>query len=115
MHLALNALNSPAAGWVTTIFWSRYTLPPPTGTSVAAPSTTAPAAPLPALPELPAPAELAELFEDEDDPDDEQPVTATAEPPASTAAAQQSTVRREVAGLSDKAGSCGSANAVRGV
>src|SRR6266516_4735694 len=33
VQTAVNALNCPAAGWVTTTFWSWNTLPPPTGTS----------------------------------------------------------------------------------
>src|SRR6476660_7096502 len=33
VHTALNALNSPAVGWVTTTFWSGKTRPPPTGMS----------------------------------------------------------------------------------
>jgi hypothetical protein len=31
---ALNALNSPAAGWVTTTFSAANTFPPPTGISL---------------------------------------------------------------------------------
>src|SRR5690606_21784118 len=30
---ALNALNSPSAGWVTTTRWAALMTPPPTGTS----------------------------------------------------------------------------------
>src|SRR6476469_3785370 len=32
VQTALNALNSPEVGWVTTTFWSAKILPPPTGT-----------------------------------------------------------------------------------
>ena len=33
VHTAVNALNVPAVGCVTTIFWSARIVPPPTGTS----------------------------------------------------------------------------------
>ena len=38
VHTAVKALNSPAEGWVTTIFWSSRITPRPTGTSAAATS-----------------------------------------------------------------------------
>ena len=43
VQIALNALKSPFAGWVTTTFWSMI-VPPPTGTSAAA--TVVPPVPL---------------------------------------------------------------------
>src|ERR1700722_7846885 len=45
--MALKALNSPLAGWVTTTFWGRKTLPPPTGMSVTWADSVPIAAPLP--------------------------------------------------------------------
>src|ERR1035437_483916 len=54
VQMALKALNSPALGWVTTIFAVSKTVPPPTGMSAALttslPEPAEPAAPLPALP-----------------------------------------------------------------
>src|ERR1700722_20464918 len=43
VHTALNALNSPAVGWVTTTFWTVKILPPPAGISAVAASASAPA------------------------------------------------------------------------
>src|SRR5690606_900940 len=44
VQTAENALNSPAVGWVTTIFSSFRTVPPPTGTSPAGTSSRPPGA-----------------------------------------------------------------------
>lgn len=51
MHTALNALNCPADGCVTTTFAAENTFPPPAGTELASPST---------LPPLPPPAAAAD-------------------------------------------------------
>jgi hypothetical protein len=48
VQTALNALNSPAEGWVTTTFSAGNTFPPPTGISLALAS-----GPLPLLPAWP--------------------------------------------------------------
>ncbi len=42
VQTALNALNSPFSGWVTTTLSSAKTLPPPTGISPAGPSSFPP-------------------------------------------------------------------------
>ena len=36
VQVALNPLNVPATGWVTTRSWAARTIPPPTGTSATA-------------------------------------------------------------------------------
>src|ERR1700733_637648 len=42
VQTALNALNSPAVGWVTTTFWAENTFPPPTGISLVLASAALP-------------------------------------------------------------------------
>src|ERR671929_459482 len=43
VHRVLNALMSPAVGWVSTTFCAATTMPPPTGTSETAASSLPPA------------------------------------------------------------------------
>src|SRR6202161_4473291 len=51
VQTALNALNSPAVGWVTTTFSAENTFPPPTGISLvlAGPALALPTAAPPGL------------------------------------------------------------------
>src|SRR5580704_8734904 len=49
VQIALNALNSPAVGWVTTTFSAENTFPPPTGISLVLASGALP--PVPAWPD----------------------------------------------------------------
>src|SRR6476619_2519334 len=50
VQVALNPLNVPASGWVTTRSWSARTIPPPTGTSATAATAPGLAAVPPAVP-----------------------------------------------------------------
>jgi hypothetical protein len=55
VQTALNALNCPLAGWVTTTFSAVKTVPPPTGTCDASPSSV-PVIPPPVPVPVPPPA-----------------------------------------------------------
>src|SRR5690349_10429320 len=90
VQTALNALNSPSAGWVTTIFSLGKILPPPTGMS----DVLAIASPEPVLPVSP-PVEPESAGSDEDPLSDPAPQAARTAP-APTAAAPPITARRVV-------------------
>src|SRR6188768_3566543 len=68
VHTAVNALNVPAVGWVTTIFLASRITPPLTGTLLVA--TSGPAASLLLAPEVGDP-----------EPPDEPPVVVVSPPP----------------------------------
>jgi hypothetical protein len=108
VQIAVNALNVPFAGWVTTIFCGSSTTPPPTGTWAVATSGPALADGDPELDDVDG--------VDDAEPDDEDPAldvppphAVASAPPAPTTAPSASTWRRVGGAAAGPAGSAGPA------